>query len=275
MSVSSQAGTSIAKPQSTSLLQSLTNHPIGFWFIFWGEFAERCSYYGMRAILVSYMMDQLGMGPKAAGTYYSFFIAGCYLLPLVGGFIADNYLGKYKTIVFFSVPYVLGHVVLGIENLPCLFIALAMLAMGSGVTKPNISTLMGLTYDQKRPGDDELRTTAFSLFYMAINIGAVLSQIGIPWVRTNYGYQMAFLFPAALMAVALVIFAAGKRFYAQEVISNVPKTPEDRKLQWQILGRIGSLFLLVTFFWAIFDQSSSTWIIFGRLYQDTALFGGH
>ena len=271
----SQADASIVKPESNSLLKSMFNHPIGFWFIFWGEFAERCSYYGMRAILVSYMMDKLYMSPKSAGTYYSMFVAGCYLLPLVGGFVADNFLGKYKTIVFFSLPYILGHVVLGVENNLCLFIALAMLAMGSGVIKPNISTLMGLTYDQKRPGDDELRTTAFSLFYVAINIGAALSQIAIPWVRTNYSYRMAFLFPAILMAVAFVIFAAGKRYYATEFISKAAAPPEERALQWQILGRIGGLFLLVAFFWAIFDQSSSTWIIFGRFYQDTLLLGWH
>lgn len=261
------------QPESNSMLQSLFNHPAGFWFIFWGEFAERCSYYGMRAILTSYMMDRLGMSPADAGSYFFMFVAGCYLLPLVGGFIADNYLGKYMTIVAFSIPYILGHVILGIENIPCLFIALSLLAMGSGVIKPNISTLMGMTYDQFRPGDNELRTTAFSLFYMAINIGAALSQIAIPWIRTNHGYWVAFLFPAALMALAFVIFAMGKRYYATEVIQQTTKTPEERALQWQVLGRIGGLFLLVTFFWAIFDQSASTWIIFGRLYQDRSLFG--
>jgi dipeptide/tripeptide permease len=265
----------IAKPQSKSLLASLLNHPTGFWFIFWGEFAERCSYYGMRAILVSYMMDRLGMEPGPAGSYAFMFFAGCYFLPLVGGFVADNYLGKFKTIVFFSLPYILGHVVLGFENVYCLFTALALLAMGSGVIKPNISTLMGLTYDQERPGDEELRTTAFSLFYVAINIGAALSQIAIPWIRTNYGYQIAFLFPAILMALAFLIFASGKRFYAVEIISQARSTPEESALKWQVLSRIGSLFLLVTFFWSIFDQSAATWIIFGRLYQDSSMFGWH
>src|SRR3954468_581445 len=78
----------------------ITDHPVGFWFIFWGEFAERCSYYGMRAILAIYMADQLGLGKANAATYMSFFIAACYFLPLLGGYIADNYLGKYRTIVF-------------------------------------------------------------------------------------------------------------------------------------------------------------------------------
>src|SRR5271155_4406250 len=129
--------------------QVKTGHPLGFWFFFWGEFAERCSYYGMRAILSLYMADQLGLGEKNAGTYVSFFIAACYFLPLLGGYIADNFFGKYWTIVGFSIPYVVGQFIVGIENDYVLFIALCLLAMGSGVIKPNISTLMGLTYEQQ------------------------------------------------------------------------------------------------------------------------------
>src|SRR5438876_4915078 len=97
------------EPPSQGLVAFLKSHPIGFWFIFWGEFAERCSYYGMRAILATYMVERLGLGKGDAGTAVAFFIAGCYLLPLVGGFVADNFLGKYRTIVFFSLPYILGH----------------------------------------------------------------------------------------------------------------------------------------------------------------------
>lgn len=79
----------------------LKQHPIGFWFIFWGEFAERCSYYGMRAILSLYMANQLELGKQNAGLFMSFFIAGCYFLPLLGGYLADNFFGKYRIIVLF------------------------------------------------------------------------------------------------------------------------------------------------------------------------------
>src|ERR1700694_457449 len=108
--------TSIAKPQTPSFLGSLLNHPTGFWFIFWGEFAERCSYYGMRAILSLYMANQLGLGKQNAGLFMSVFIAGCYFLPLLGGYLADNFLGKYNIIVIFSIPYILGHFILGVED---------------------------------------------------------------------------------------------------------------------------------------------------------------
>lgn len=278
-----------------------TGHPTGFWFFFWGEFAERCSYYGMRAILALYMTERLGVGEGDAGTFMALFIAACYAFPLVGGWVADNFLGKYWTIVLFSVPYVVAQFLVGIENKYLVVGTLVLLAMGSGVIKPNISTLMGLTYDQQRPGQEQLRTSAFSWFYMAINIGAFLSQISMPWLRTNYGYQTAFLFPAALMALALTIFAAGKKFYAKESITRkVVRDPNDppleqgrtvtglpviyqvvtreekdadTRLKWQILGRIGALFLTVMFFWAIFDQSASTWIFFAKTYMDCTLFG--
>ncbi|WP_315854211.1 POT-type proton-dependent oligopeptide transporter [Gemmata palustris] len=277
-----------------------TGHPPGFWFFFWGEFAERCSYYGMRAILAKYMIEKLGVAEGNAGTFMSLFIAACYFFPLLGGYIADNFLGKYWTIVGFSVPYVVAQYLVGTEDKYIVFGSLVLLAMGSGVIKPNISTLMGMTYDQQRPGLDQLRTSAFSWFYMAINIGAALSQFTMPWLRNNYGYQTAFLFPAALMSIALIIFAIGKRFYAKEKIERkIVGDPEtklaegktitglpivykmvtreekaaDFSLKMETLGRIGLLFLTVMFFWAIFDQSASTWIFFADSYMETTLFG--
>ncbi|MBX9681069.1 MAG: oligopeptide:H+ symporter [Gemmataceae bacterium] len=268
----STANIDIQRKDNASFFQLLTQHPTGFWFIFWGEFAERCSYYGMRAILATYMADRLGLGKENAGLYMSFFIAACYFLPLLGGFLADNYFGKYNIIVAFSIPYILGHVILGIENQYAVVTALALLAMGSGVIKPNISTLMGLTYDQQRPGQDLLRTQAFSMFYLSINIGAFISQVSIPWIKENYGYFNAFLFPAVLMVVAFIFFAIGKKHYAVEKIERRPATPEEATLRWSVLGQVGMLFLLVMFFWAIFDQSASTWIFYAQTYMKADFF---
>ena len=227
----------------------------------------------MRAILVLYMTDALKFPDAKASMVMSYFIAGCYLLPLVGGYLADNFFGKYWTIIGFSIPYILGHVILGIESTPYLIVALCLLAMGSGVIKPNISTLMGMTYDQQRPGQEKLRSDAFATFYGAINIGAALSSFAMPVIRTRYGYAVAFLFPAGLMAVAFVIFALGKPFYAKEVITRARKTPEERRQQGIVLRRILGLFVVVTFFWSIFDQAASTWTLFARDFLDLHLFG--
>src|SRR5438105_7320092 len=136
----------------------------------------------------------------------------CYFLPLVGGYIADRWLGRYWTIVGFSVPYVAGHFILGIPNETALIIALALLAGGSGVIKPNISTLMGQTYDQQRPGQLQLRSAAFRWFYLAINIGSLLSMATLPALRDRWGYASAFQVPAWFMVLALVVFAGGKRY---------------------------------------------------------------
>ena len=248
-------------------------HPIGFWFFFWGEFAERCSYYGMRGILLLYMSEELGFAKENANTIMSLFMAACYLLTLIGGYVADNFFGKYRTIVGFSLPYILGHFILGIENRACLAIALALLAMGSGVIKPNISSLMGMTYDRERPGDVKLRSTAFAMFYWAINLGAFISQFSMPWIRSHWGYQIAFIFPTVFMAVAFVVFALGKKHYAVETIVRRKSTPEERSLKIATVTRLGGLFALVMFFWAIFDQAASTWIFFARDYMDCTLFG--
>ncbi|WP_169973301.1 POT-type proton-dependent oligopeptide transporter [Tautonia rosea] len=255
------------------LLGYLAHHPKGFWFIFWGELAERSSYYGMRAILLLYMSTQLGLGDQMASFAMSQFIAAAYFLPLVGGYIADNYFGKYWTIVGFSIPYILGHVILGVESVPFLIIALALLAMGSGVIKPNISTLMGLTYDQKRPGEEQLRSDAFAMYYAAINIGSAISTFMLPFLRDQYGYAIAFLFPAVLMAVAFVFFAAGKKHYAVEVIDRTPPSPEEKLQRRQVIRRIFGLFFVICFFWSIFDQQASTWTFFARDLLDLSLFG--
>lgn len=260
---------------------SLRDHPIGFWFFFWGEFAERCCYYGMRAILLLFMIQVLNFDDGKASQVQSYFMAACYLLPLVGGFVADNYLGKYRTIVYFSIPYILGQAILGIaalHNETCLYFSLGLLAMGTGVIKPNISTLMGLTYDQQRPGRSKLRSDAFAMFYGAINIGAAISSFCVPWIRTALGgnsraYAIAFLFPAALMILAFIVFASGKRFYAEETIRRTRPTPEERKQRWVVLGRLFGLFAVVTVFWSIYDQSVSTWVLFTRDYLDLNEFG--
>ena len=166
----------------------------------------------------------------------SLFIAACYLTPLLGGYVADKFLGKYRTIVYFAVPYVIGQLLLAIEpaNTTCLFLSLGLLAMGSGVIKPNISTLMGQTYDQQRPGRSKLRSDAFALFYGSINIGSAISMFARPldpqllW-RRHHAYAIAFLFPAVLMIMAFIVFALGKPFYAVETIRRVRLTPAERR----------------------------------------------
>lgn len=254
-------------------------HPLAFYFFFWGELAERCSFYGMNAILMLYMTDMLGFEKGTASAWNSYFIAACYLTPLFGGWVADRYLGKYWTIVAFSIPFILGNALMvvqgNVELLTILLpISLAIIAMGSGVIKPNISALMGLTYDQQRPGQEQLRSEAFTMFYWAINVGSLISQSCMPLLRDQVGPNNAFLLPTILMIVALSIFALGKRFYAVETPQKDNQlTPEEKRARWVVLFRLLGVFLLVSVFWSVFKHYSNVWVLFIRERIDTTIFG--
>jgi dipeptide/tripeptide permease len=286
-----------------------TTHPKALYFFFWGEFAERSSYYGMRAILFMYMTMALHYRDTEAAPIYAAFKMGCYLLPLLGGLLADRWIGRYWTIVGFSVPYVLGQLLLCFSNpiilgdviqgmsserlafiaRMLLFMSLALLAGGSGVIKPNISSLLGQTYDQKRPGQERLRSAAFLWFYLSINIGALISQIALPEIRERYimahldaetlatakaliaegkgeeivqlasaevvghAYQLAFAFPTALMALALAVFALGKRTYADERVGQQEPTAEERRQRLESLIFIFGIYGLFACYF-LFDQ---------------------
>ena len=249
-----------------------TGHPTAIWFFFWGEFAERCSYYGMRAILPLYLTTQLKLPDGQASEWYYAFKMGCYFLPLLGGWLADRYLGKYWTIVGFSVPYVIGQLLIGVESQPAVVVALMLCAMGSGVIKPNISALLGQTYDQQRPGNSQLRGNAFLWFYFAVNVGALISLYFLPIIRNKYGYQVAFLVPAGFMSGALLIFAVGKKYYATETVGPAPpKTPAESAEQWRTLTRLFGVFFLVIFFWLVYEHNDVQWVYFARDFIDLKL----
>jgi dipeptide/tripeptide permease len=306
MNKSSDVKESLAAPPAEAVPNT---HPPAIWFFFWGEFAERSSYYGMRAILMMYLTQVLRYADTEAGPTYAAFKMGCYLLPLFGGLLADRWLGRYWTIVGFSVPYVLGQLLLCYSNpiilgdviqgmsserlafisRMVLFVSLALLAGGSGVIKPNISSLLGQTYDQKRPGQERLRSAAFLWFYLSINIGALISQLALPEIRERYimahldaeslakakalieqgkgeeiiqlasaevvgrAYQLAFAFPTVLMALALAVFAAGKRTYADERAGRQAPTAEERRQGMESLIFIFGIYGLFACYF-IFDQ---------------------
>jgi dipeptide/tripeptide permease len=222
----------------------------------------------MRAILPLYLKDVLHFTTQDAAPIYSGFKMAVYLLPLVGGFLADRYFGKYWTLVGASIPYVLGHFVLGIESTTALFIALSLLAIGSGVTKPNIPTLLGLTYDQQRPGQEQLLSAAFRWFYFSVNVGAFISTFTLPLIRDNFSYRAAFQFPAWLMMAALLVFASGKRFYAIETPGPATVPPEQRRQQWETLSTLFGVFFLMIFFWVAYEHNDSLWVYFCRDHVD-------
>lgn len=255
----------------TAFIASLRAHPRGFWFVFWGELAERASFYGMRTVLALYLLDVLRFEPAGAASVMTFFLAACYLAPLLGGFIADRFLGRFGTIAAFALPYLVGHLVLGaVPTRAGLGVALVLLALGSGAIKPNTSTLMGMIYEAEKK--TALLGRAFSYFYAAINIGSALSSLGLPLVRERYGYATALMIPAALMAVGFLLFVAGRRHYPKEPPRSAP-SPEQRAASRTTLRKLLGLFGLVAVFWFVYDQSASTWIFFARESANLTLWG--
>jgi POT family proton-dependent oligopeptide transporter len=254
-----------------SLIASFRAHPRGFWFVFWGELAERASFYGMRTVLALYLIDTLRFAPAGAASVMSLFLAAAYLTPILGGVIADRALGRFGTITAFALPYVAGHVVLAaVPNRIGLGISLALLALGAGAIKPNTSTLMGMIYVAEKK--TALLGRAFSYFYAAINVGSALTSLGLPLVRVAYGYEAALLVPAGLMAVSFALFVAGRRHYPAEPPRHRP-SPVERAAARQSLRTLAPMFALISIFWFVYDQSASTWIFFARDAVDLHLFG--
>ena len=263
-----------ADGENLNAFQRFKLHPRGFWFVFWGELAERSSFYGMRTILALYLLTVLHYEKASGAQIMQAFIAACYIAPILGGWLADRFLGRYKTILYFSVPYIAGHIILGgIQQRWAMFVALGLLALGSGSIKPNTSTLMGQMYEEQKKSF--LLTEAFSYFYAAINIGAALSTLSLPLVRNKWGYGPALMIPAVLMAAAFIFFAIGKRHYPVEnVREHPPKTQEQKQLERVTLKRIAGIFALIAVFWFVYDQAASTWIYFAKDHCDLTVIPG-
>ena len=143
-------------------------HPRGLYILFFTEMWERFSYYGMRALLMTYMLNYLLWQPERASGVYKWYTSLVYLTPLLGGLIADRLLGLRNSIVIGAVLMAIGHFLMAFESLPMFYTALALLIAGNGFFKPNISTMVGKMY----PKGDKRRDGAFTIFYMGINIGA-------------------------------------------------------------------------------------------------------
>ena len=202
------------------VVQQKKGHPKGLYLLFFTEMWERFSYYGMRAILILYLTKKfieggLGMDEKYAMLLYGYFTGFVYFTPLIGGWLADRYLGKRLAVMIGGVTMMLGQFTLfGLNSTTGLYIGLLLLIIGNGFFKPNISTLVGGLY---KDGDSR-RDAAFTIFYMGINLGAMIAPLVIGVVTDNmfattnedgsisYGYRYGFLVSGLGMLLGQVIF---------------------------------------------------------------------
>src|SRR5438552_4387279 len=229
----------MAKTQYLTAPLKTDRMPPGVPFIVGNEAAERFSYYGMNSILVifmtRYLVDRQGhashMTPAQADAWYHTFVSCLYFLPLVGAFLGDAVLGKYRTVLILSVVYCFGHLALAIDHTRLgLVVGLGLIALGAGGIKPCVSANVG---DQFGASNQHLLTRVFSWFYFSINFGSAFSTLLIPWMLDPYrvsaeqavawpiwlvrlleclhGPDIAFGTPGVFMLIATVIFWLGRK----------------------------------------------------------------
>ena len=199
-------------------LTTMTSLPPQTKFIIGNEACERFCFYGMKAILMVYMTDVLLMSKNNAQEIVHLFNAIIYILPLIGAWLADRFLGRYKTILFISLFYCLGNAVLATSDMATsieskqliLFSGLFIIAIGTGGIKPCVSAFVG---DQAGGFDSQTMTRIYSAFYWSINFGSFFAMLIIPFVRDNWGYGIAFAIPGVFMALSTLLFWLGRRTY--------------------------------------------------------------
>ncbi len=278
-------------------------------FIVGNEACERFSYYGMKGILALYITQVLLKTEDDATNIIAMFSAVNYFMPLVGAWVADRYWGRYRTILWISLFYCAGHAVLATSDffptpagkIWILYLGLALIAFGSGGIKPCVSAFMG---DQFRSDERHLLQKAYAAFYWAINLGSFFSFLAIPAIRKSWGYGWAFGVPGIFMAAATFIFWLGTRHYVMAPPSRVTRSAGFFRVLWEALRQrrrrppgqdfweaarsrfseadvdaarsvmpILSVFALIPVFWALFDQTYSTWVMQGQRLQTFNLLG--
>ena len=193
--------------------RTFLGQPLGLATCFLTEMGERFTFYGMRSVLILFMVASvahggLGLDDRTASSIYGLYLGGTYLLGLFGGWIADRLLGAQRAVLSGGILITVGNALLALGNSAVFFIGLIVIVMGVGLLKPNVSGLVASLY----PEGGSRRDAGFSIFYMGINSGALLGPILVPWVADRYGYHAGFVLPAIGMALGVAQFLWTRRF---------------------------------------------------------------
>lgn len=244
-----------------------THMPPGIPYIIGNEAAERFSFYGMKAILFVFMTEHLldrsghlaTMNAEQAKVAQHTFNAAVYLLPVLGAIMADVFIGKYRTILGFSIVYCLGHLALALDETRLgLFVGLSLIALGAGGIKPCVSANVG---DQFGRSNQHLLEKVFSWFYFSINLGALASMLITPYLLEKHGPHVAFGVPGILMLIATIVFWMGRNKFVHVPPGGWSTLKQlGSKEAIGIMLRLGSIYVLVAFFWALYDQSGTSWV---------------
>ncbi|AAV89625.1 amino acid/peptide transporter [Zymomonas mobilis subsp. mobilis ZM4 = ATCC 31821] len=190
--------------------KTIIGHPPGLFLLFFTEMWERFSFYGMRALLIFYLTKHFLFSDSKSYSIYAAYASLVYIMPVIGGFIADKLLGGRKAVLYGAVLITIGHFLMGFEGnggnqslaVNCFYIALAFIIVGTGFLKGNISAIVGSLYDK----NDLRRDPAFTIFYMGINLGGALGPLICGYVGEKYGWRYGFGMAGVGMAIGLLIF---------------------------------------------------------------------
>jgi POT family proton-dependent oligopeptide transporter len=242
--------------------------PAGISYILTTETSERFAFYGMSSILVVFMTKNLigsngtpdVMGGETAKAWFHWFTSAVYFMPLIGALISDVWLGKFKTIIWFSIIYCVGFAILAYDHTRLgLTGGLILIAMAAGIIKPCLSANVG---DQFGSSNKHLLTKAYGWFYFSVNLGACISMYYCPKLLDKYGPTVGFGIPGAFMFIATVSYLLGR--YKLVHIPPAGKTGWGETLDKEgirALGKLCIIFLFVSMFYALFYQSESAWVL--------------
>ena len=261
----------------------LWGHPKGLYILFFTELWERFSYYGMRAILVLFLIssvngDNPGFGweESDALSLYGTYTMLVYVMSIAGGIIADKFLGQKKTVMLGGILLCFGHGILAVEALWAFYTGLALIVLGVGGLKPNISTMVGGLY----PLGDDRRDKGFTIFYIGINVGAFLSALAVGYLGENYGWHYGFGLAGIGMLFGQAVFVWGQKFLtgvgeATKDLSPAEAEAKNRPLTKVEIDRMKVMlisFLLIIVFWGAFEQAGGLMNIYTA--QKTDLYLG-
>ncbi len=265
--------------------KELFGHPVGLYVLFFTEMWERFSYYGMRAILVLYLVQAttdknagLGWTNGEALALYGWYTMLVYVASIPGGWLADKFLGQKKAVLYGGILLVLGHSVLAIEQMWAFYSGLGLIILGVGLLKPNISTMVGGLYQQ----GDIRRDKGFTIFYIGINIGAFLSSLIVGYVGEVHGWHYGFGLAGIGMALGLIQYLVGQKHlkYVGNFLG-ASENKEEKEAMKKPLTKIEKdrvivlfiSFLLVIVFWGAFEQAGGLMNIYAKEKTNRMLMG--
>ena len=217
-----------ADPSALPKQRTFLGHPIGLYVLFLTEMWERFSYYGMRALLILYMVNYYKWSQERSSSVYKWYTSLVYLTPILGGFLADRYLGNKRAVIIGAVLMAVGQFLMTFEPYPAFYAALIFLILGNGFFKPNMSTQVGRLY----PQNDARRDGAYTIFYMGINLGAFLSPLICGWLadNTRWGYHAGFAAAGIGMVLGLLVYLFGLPWVLELPPGGqpLPASPEDK-----------------------------------------------